>query len=96
MESKQIKEESRHALIRYRQDRIGQDFDDPYHSMPEWVEIRKILQAIMEYDHDPGTCQHDFDSAILNGKKVVIVCRKCGTPKPEQENEEDSDVKESA
>ena len=78
MDSKQIKEESRLALIRYWQEKIGKDSDDPYHSMPQWVEIRKILQAVMEYDHDPGTCQHDFETVMYGEEKGQVVCHKCG------------------
>ena len=60
MDNKQIKEESRRALIDYWTGRIGQDFDDPSRSDPVWVEIRKILQGIREYDHDPSEGLEDI------------------------------------
>ena len=89
MDPKQIKEESHRALFRYWEERIGQDFDDKYHSMPEWVEIRKIDQAIMEYDHDPSTCAHDFEKVMWGEEKGWCVCCKCGMRNHEMEIEEE-------
>ena len=46
MDLKEIKEKSRHFLVNAWVKEIGQDFDSPYMSDPDWVKIRKVLQAI--------------------------------------------------
>ena len=83
-----LKEMSRKALISYWEKEIGQDYDSGS-SMPEWQEIRKIIQAINEYDHDPNTCQHDFTMVMWGEEKGRIVCEKCGT---EQEDDIDAEA----
>ena len=73
-----IKGESIVVLRKYWTDRIGQDFDSRS-SDPVWIEVRKILQAIREYDHDPETCQHDFETVMWGEERGQLVCSKCGT-----------------
>lgn len=50
MDLKEIKEKSRHFLVNAWVNEIGQDFDSPYMSDPDWVKIRKVLQAIDEVE----------------------------------------------
>ena len=83
-----LKEMSRKALISYWEKEIGQDYDSGS-SMPQWQKIRKIIQAINEYDHDPNTCQHDFTMVMWGEEKGKIVCEKCGT---EQEDDIDAEA----
>ena len=64
MDLNEIKEKSRHFLVKDWENEIGQDFDSPYLYDPRWVEIRKVLQAIDEVENRGGIVS---DSASAEG-----------------------------
>ena len=52
MHIKTIKELTVKAIMDYWENAIGHDFDSGP-SDPDWEEIRKVIRAVREYDHDP-------------------------------------------
>ena len=54
MDLNEVKEKSRHFLLKAWENEIGQDYDSPYLFDPRWVEIRKVLQAIDEVENCGG------------------------------------------
>lgn len=87
MDRKTLKELTVKAIREYWESVIGRDFDSGP-SKPDWEEIRKIMQSVREYDHDPETCNHEFAETMWGEEKGLTVCQKCGIIEPEEQEDD--------
>ena len=81
-----IKEETIQAIRDHWRQRIGSDHDQGS-STPEWEEIKKIIQAVREYNANPETCEHNYNVILWGEEKGLSVCDKCGSVEYTDEEE---------
>jgi len=70
------------VLVRdYWEKQLG--FPINHETIEKWAKVEKILQAIVEYDHDPLTCRHEYMQLRYPEARGQRFCSKCGLPEIE-------------